>query len=79
MSNVKIEVRCRECGEYKTLEVDSWAYYEWKERQILAQDAFPHLDADDRELLISNTCGQCWNNLFNEEEPDPVEFGPDVA
>ena len=78
MSNVKIEVRCRECGEYKEIEVDSWAYHEWSERRLLAQEAFPHLEADDRELLISNTCGQCWNNLFSEDE-EPCDFGPDVA
>ena len=32
----------------------------------LIQDAFPSLDADERELLISQTCSDCWDKTFPE-------------
>ena len=33
-----------------------------------AQDAFPYLSADDRELLISGTCDECWNKMFSDDD-----------
>jgi hypothetical protein len=32
------------------------------------QNAFPYLNADERELLISQTCGACWKEMFGDEE-----------
>jgi len=31
------------------------------------QEAFPALSPDQRELLISGTHPECWNNLFGED------------
>ena len=30
------------------------------------QYAFPHLNADDRELILSNTCVKCWDELMKD-------------
>ena len=38
------------------------------ENGALIQDAMPYLSADDRELLISGTCGACFDKMF---PPDP--------
>lgn len=38
-----------------------------------AQDAFPTWTASDRELLISHTCGTCFDAIFPEED----EFNTD--
>lgn len=35
-----------------------------------AQVAFPHWDADKRELLISGTHAQCWETLKPPDEED---------
>ena len=37
---------------------------------ILVQDAFPNLDKEQREFLISGITPQEWNNTFGEEEDD---------
>jgi hypothetical protein len=37
---------------------------------MYAQDAFPHLTADERELLISGTCGSCFNAMFPEDDEE---------
>jgi hypothetical protein len=35
---------------------------------MLIQKAMPNLSPDQRELLISGTCGECWEKMFKEEE-----------
>ena len=37
---------------------------------ILVQDAFPNLDKEQREFLISGITPDEWNNTFGEEEDD---------
>lgn len=38
----------------------------WK-RGTLIQDAMPYLSDGEREILISKTCGECWDAMFGEE------------
>jgi hypothetical protein len=59
---------CNCCGGIKELVVNPVDFDNWKARKVLIQDAMPYLAAEDRELLISKTCGVCWNALFSEEE-----------
>lgn len=35
-----------------------------------AQDAFPYLTEDQRELLISEICGTCFEAMFAEDDED---------
>ena len=35
---------------------------------ILIQDAFPNLNAEQREFILSGITPQEWNNTFGEEE-----------
>lgn len=35
---------------------------------MFVQDAFPHLDADQREQLITGTHPACWTELFGEDD-----------
>lgn len=58
-----IKVKCNFCGVVETIPVDSADYTAWKGGK-LTQDAFPYLDADRREMLISKTCGGCWDMTF---------------
>ena len=37
---------------------------------ILIQDAFPNLDKEQREFLLSGITPQEWNDTFGEEEDD---------
>lgn len=43
---------------------DYWAWHEGK----FAQDAFPYLTIAERELLISQTCNDCFDQMFPAEE-----------
>lgn len=61
----KYAVQCRCCGKIKNLVLKCEDVAEWRSdnpRHI--QDVFPYLSADDRELILSGTCGECWKNIF---------------
>ena len=47
------------------MQVDSDSYYNWRDSEGFIQDLMPELSASDRELLISNTCGSCFDIVFN--------------
>ena len=36
----------------------------------MIQDVLYYLTEDARELLISRTCGECWDELFGVDEED---------
>ena len=56
--------------------VQQWQFEELskpRRERMFIQDIFPELSIGDRELLISNTCNTCWQQLFGsceDEEED---------
>lgn len=66
----EVSFTCRCCGNDKVLEVDINKFYQWQSRKLLAQNAFPHLSAPDRELIISGTCGLCWQDMFGSDDDE---------
>ena len=59
--------RCRVCHEHGQLDVDERGWALWQSGASI-QDAFPELDADQRELLISGTHAHCWERLFGGDD-----------
>jgi hypothetical protein len=55
------------CGATKQIEVDTEALIAWQHGALI-QRCFPDMSVEDRELMISHTCGTCWNNLFSPED-----------
>lgn len=66
---VSIVTKCPFCGRANFVEVNENDYLDWQDGE-LAQNAFPYLSADEREMLISGICPTCWNGMF---PPDPDE------
>tara|TARA_R100000908_G_C3725229_1_gene126532 strand:+ start:553 stop:765 length:213 start_codon:yes stop_codon:yes gene_type:complete len=62
-----VAVPCRLCQETTDLEVNFQGFVNWKAGEFI-QDALPELSADERELLISGTCGTCFDALFPSED-----------
>lgn len=62
-----IDVRCNLCGIYYTIIYNRTDMVHWLSGQSFIQDAMPYLTADERELLISQTCGSCFNKLFSPD------------
>lgn len=68
---VCVVTQCPFCGRGNEVEVNEADYWDWQDG-MMAQDAFPYLSADEREMLITGICPQCWDRCFgSDEEPDP--------
>lgn len=76
---------CVVCGKrHDPVILDAEKYYRWKEDRECIQDVFPdsEMSKDQREILISGTCPECWNKLFGRcadedlelEDTDPSEI-----
>lgn len=65
---LKIEATCDMCKKTHTIEVPKAGYMQWLNGGARIQDAMPQLSDDDRELLISGTCGPCFDSLFADDE-----------
>ena len=58
----------REYGIFR----DSEAYENWQNGELI-QDALFMLSADEREMLMSGTCGECFDKLFPDQDEDIEE------
>ena len=56
-------VECWKCLETYTIEVSAEGYAEWQGGELI-QEALSELSAGERELLISGTCGPCFDEMF---------------
>ena len=61
-------IRCRHCRESYIVPISEQEYLNWIKKGTFVQDEFSKLDSNERELLISQTCGNCWNKIFNTDE-----------
>ena len=65
---VSVCTACPICHKKHFVEVDFEDYRRWKTENIYVQDAFPYLNDDDRELLVTGICKKCWEENIQEEE-----------
>lgn len=54
-----ITSQCPYCNASKNIQVKLKDYDNWQDG-ILAQEAFPYLSAEDREMVLTGICPQCW-------------------
>lgn len=55
------------CGKRYTFDIDPEDYYAFQHGTFV-QYAFPYLTSDQRELLVSQTCGDCFNRMFPPDD-----------
>lgn len=67
-------IRCRHCRESYIVPISEQEYLNWINKGTFVQDEFPKLNSNERELLISQTCGNCWNKIFNTDEVQSNEW-----
>lgn len=54
---------CMACGKTSTLELDAQEAAALN-AGAMVQDALPTRSADERELVITGTHGDCWDKMF---------------
>ena len=60
---MKVTRRCNTCAQIIEFEVTPEQWKRWN-NGALVQSAFPHLDPGQREILLSGTCGSCFDKLL---------------
>ena len=70
---VIVKINCRKCYQEQSLEVVYQDLMDWKSGKLI-QFAMPYLNEIERELLISQTCGPCFDKMYPpyQEEHDNV-------
>ncbi len=63
---ITVNTKCPFCHKQHKVNVPRADYDAWRLGTQLAQDAMPTLSIDDRELLITGICNDC----FPKEEAD---------
>ena len=69
LHEVCVVTRCPFCGKGHEIEVNEMDYLDWQDGEH-AQNAFPYLSANEREMLISGICPNCWDKMFEQEEDE---------
>lgn len=64
--SVCINIICKECGDHHKVEVSFEDLVEKYLKGALVQEAFPYLTASERELIISDTCGMCYDKRYKQ-------------
>ena len=57
-------VQCAICNKNYKIEADSSDMELWESGEGYIQDILHYLNKSQRELLISQTCGDCWGEMF---------------
>lgn len=60
---------CVVCGTRHTFILNRIDYEAWQTSTHI-QNAFPDMSADEREILISGTCPECWDILWAPMEDE---------
>lgn len=60
--------KCRICSTMVEVEGFTVEGFQARKAGAMIQDAFPEMSASHREMLISNTCPKCWDEMWLEDE-----------
>lgn len=63
-------VQCDSCMSDHVMFVHRQDMLDWMAGTGYIQDLMPYLSASDRELLISKTCGKCFDKMFPPLDSD---------
>jgi len=59
-----IFVACKYCHSQHVIFYDRQDMVDWMSGSGAIQDILHYLSVDDRELVLSNTCGSCFDSMF---------------
>ena len=61
-----VRIRCVHCWEDNVIFLKSNEYTNWLSGAGFIQDCMPSLSAAERELILSKTCGKCFDKIVND-------------
>lgn len=63
---------CKFCGKEVTVQAEEEKFLRF-DAGTHAQDVFPDLGVNYRELMISGICGECFDQIFENDDEDDSE------
>lgn len=66
---IRLDIKCVSCNEVKSVTTTSFAYEKYKAGAYI-QDAFCNHSANERELVQSHMCGDCFDRCTKEPEEE---------
>jgi len=69
INSVNVTVTCPFCGSESHMVLDYRSFENWLNGELV-QNAFPYLDANERERITSGICPECWDRMFPSEEDE---------
>lgn len=60
-------ITCVGCGNKQIVTMKVVDYLAWKDGALI-QNIAPYLSESERELLISQTCDTCWEEMFGKQD-----------
>ena len=67
-SKGNLVVPCIHCGKEVEIPVSPLKIKAWNPRKDYIQEYFNELTPEQREMLLTSICPNCWNEMFNDEE-----------
>lgn len=64
---VTLKPVCPICSATNSVTVSAVAFKAWQSG-VFAQVAFPELEAEIREMLITGICPPCWEDMFGDND-----------
>lgn len=69
INSVNVTVTCPFCGSESHMVLDYRSFESWMNGELV-QNAFPYLDANERERITSGICPECWDRMFPSDDPE---------
>jgi hypothetical protein len=66
-AQAKISLNCVSCQTPHNLTVPAQNYMDWRNGTYI-QNALSMLNKDDREMLVSGICPECWDAMFGDDD-----------
>ena len=61
-------IKCKLCDKEYAIILDERDFDAWQNGDGYIQNVLGYLTAAERELLISQTCDDCWKKLYGEDD-----------
>jgi hypothetical protein len=75
--DMPLVIRCAGCDKLVTLDVNEQDFQDWKGGKLV-QAAFPYLNDGEWDLLISNMCNDCREEMFSDGQGGEKEAIPTI-
>ena len=70
--SIKVQRKCVCCGGITMIYMERSKYDRWVNNGEFAQNLWPESSVGDREVLISGTHSDCFDDLFVEDDDDEI-------